>query len=34
MVLAGTAWLLVVRHRHGSLSPMRPDDAIASTVGV
>lgn len=34
MVLAGAAWLLVVRHRHGSLSPMRPDNAIASAVGL
>ena len=34
MVLVGTAWILVVRRRHGSLSRMRPSDPITPAVGV
>jgi phosphatidylglycerol:prolipoprotein diacylglycerol transferase len=33
MVAAGAAWMLVVRRRHGSLSRMRPEDAITPAVG-
>lgn len=34
MVLIGTAWILVVRRRHGSLSRMLPSDPITPAVGV
>jgi len=33
MVATGAIWLLVVRRRHGSLSPMRPDDATEPALG-
>jgi len=33
MMAVGAAWLLAVRRRHGSLSPMRPDDAIEPALG-
>jgi phosphatidylglycerol:prolipoprotein diacylglycerol transferase len=33
MIAAGAIWLLVVRRRHGSLSPMGPDDAIEPALG-
>jgi phosphatidylglycerol---prolipoprotein diacylglyceryl transferase len=33
MVATGAVWLLVVRSRHGSLSSMRPEDAIEPALG-